>query len=111
MPTSRSSAPVIAAIVLLLPVLYVVSYLALVIRQPIVPALLTSADYYRLGGGYAKSIYWPLEQLDRRLQPGVWLWVEIEEWIDVGGPGTISSFESGEGLIIDDQDPSENLAP
>lgn len=70
-------APVIAVLLLLLPLLYIGSYLALVVRKPMVTVSLTfptqySADYYRFGGDYAEIFFWPLEQLDRRLQPDAW---------------------------------------
>jgi hypothetical protein len=85
----RSAAPIIAAVILLLPVLYVGSYLALVVRRPMVMVSLTfptqySADYYRVGGDYADTFFWPLEQIDRRLQPEAWnqegqLWNGLED--------------------------------
>jgi hypothetical protein len=31
-----------------------------------------SADFYRVGGDFAEAFYWPLEQLDRRIQPQAW---------------------------------------
>jgi hypothetical protein len=116
MSTPRSPAPIISVLLLLLPMLYVGSYLALVVRQPVIAFSPTSpkvtfADNYRCCSDYAKVFYWPLEQLDRSLQPRAWNGVEVGEWIDVGGPGHISGFSSEGGLIIDDQDASENLAP
>ena len=71
--------PLIFAIVLLLlPVLYVGSYLVLV-RPPqllLAPAYpKTIAVYlaqYRLGGEFAKRFFWPLEQIDRKVRPGAW---------------------------------------
>jgi hypothetical protein len=74
----NSAAPLIVAILLLLlPVLYVGSYLALVVRKPVVAVSLTfptqySADFYRVGGDYAETFYWPLEKFDRWLQPDAW---------------------------------------
>jgi hypothetical protein len=47
------------------------------VRKPVVAVSLTfptqySADYYRGGGDYAEIFFWPLEQLDRKLQPDAW---------------------------------------
>lgn len=75
----RHAAPIIAAVLLLLPVLYVGSYFALVvpsgirvgtikinwIPQPII-------DHYRIGGDIAAAVFWPLEQIDRNVRPGAW---------------------------------------
>jgi len=74
----KSAGPLVVAIVLLLlPVLYVGSYLALVVRKPMVSVSLTfptqyDAEFYRFGGDYARTFYWPLEQIDRQLQPAAW---------------------------------------
>jgi hypothetical protein len=73
----RSPVLPIAIILLLLPILYVSSYLALVVRQPMVAVSLTyptqySADFYRWGGDTAETFFYPLEQIDRRLQPHAW---------------------------------------
>ncbi|WP_254514018.1 hypothetical protein [Anatilimnocola floriformis] len=75
--TRESRAPLIVAIVLLLlPVLYVGSYLVLV--QPGEDRLeRVSMDRiafrnYRMNGDWPSRIFWPLEQIDRKLRPGVW---------------------------------------
>ncbi|QDU31427.1 hypothetical protein ETAA8_65850 [Anatilimnocola aggregata] len=85
-----SRAPLIVAIVLLLlPVLYVGSYLALVEPQGIVirPEINQNAEYYlgyspiipavihryRFQNDIAETFYWPLEQIDRKVRPGAWL--------------------------------------
>ena len=83
----KHAAPILAAILLLLPVLYVGSYLALV--KP------GSYWYYSPGNGVymhgyryfgdwsgqgdfplaakiAPTIFWPLEQIDRRVRPDAW---------------------------------------
>jgi hypothetical protein len=82
-------APLITAIVLLLlPALYVGSYLALVVPKgatyefvPMDPKLLVGVSevgftlrkiHYRTGSGLAERLYWPLEQIDRKLRPGAW---------------------------------------
>jgi hypothetical protein len=68
----QSRAPLIVAVVLLLlPVLYVGSYLALVvpcgipINDPFGPR-----THWRFGAAYAESLFWPLEQIDRKVRPG-----------------------------------------
>jgi hypothetical protein len=71
-------APLLAAIaLLLLPVLYVGSYLALV--SPWQAGLHRSFSFqheseihYRIGGRWAGVVFWPLEQLDRQLRPDAW---------------------------------------
>jgi hypothetical protein len=79
----QSRAPLIVAIVLLLlPVLYVGSYLALVVPEGISmdpPGLLQLGSglpraNYRFVDRTAARIYWPLEQIDRKLRPGRWEW-------------------------------------
>jgi hypothetical protein len=58
----RSAGPLIIAIVLLLlPMLYVGSYLAL-----------KQVEYYCWGGDWASRLYWPLEQIDRKMRPEAW---------------------------------------
>jgi hypothetical protein len=71
-------APFIAGVLLLLPVLYVGSYLALVVPEGIECGVSTPAglDYgwkhYRWGDARAERVFWPLEQIDRRVRPGAW---------------------------------------
>lgn len=64
----RHAAPTIAAMLLLLPVLYVASYLLLLERYS--PGDGSVAASYRIGGKFAWTLYWPLEQMDRRLRSG-----------------------------------------
>jgi hypothetical protein len=79
MDKPRSSAPIIAAVLLLLPVLYAGSYLALVTpgRQqfvdfgPPIGEVPSPADY-RVAANSCHRLFWPLEQIDRRVRPGVW---------------------------------------
>jgi hypothetical protein len=75
MRTSRSG-PIIAAVLLLLPVLYLGSYLALVWPDAERFNWADSrSDFptYRYGTeSWAGQFYWPLEQLDRRVRPGAW---------------------------------------
>ncbi|QDU30820.1 hypothetical protein ETAA8_59690 [Anatilimnocola aggregata] len=70
-------APLIVAIVLLiLPVLYVGSYLALVLPDGERFELANSLQYlptYRFGtASWAWRVYWPLERIDRRVRPEAW---------------------------------------
>jgi hypothetical protein len=67
-----SAGPITAATLLILPVLYLASYLALV--KPVGTMQLWSGyvDHYRVGGRYAAAFYYPLEQIDRKLRPGAW---------------------------------------
>lgn len=76
----ESRAPLIVAIVLLLlPVLYVGSYLALVRPYCVVTGyeqtgryMNVDAIHYRWGGERAAAVFWPLEQIDRKMRPGAW---------------------------------------
>jgi hypothetical protein len=79
---------VIAIVLLLLPVLYVGSYLALVIPGGIhvLPngtvirsGEVSEADHYRMtfktyrfGGNWSEFVFWPIEQADRSLRPTQW---------------------------------------
>jgi hypothetical protein len=80
----RHAAPIIAAVLLLLPVLYVGSYLVLV-RPPVgiwvggggQLAHHIVADY-RCCAEQARWFFWPLEQIDRKVRPGAW--VRDEFW-------------------------------
>jgi hypothetical protein len=84
MEKPRSTAlPVILGVLALL-VLYVASYLALVVPVAFlrIPAnnspaetmlLITNPmDHYRWGGMRAAWLFYPLEQIDRRMRPGSW---------------------------------------
>lgn len=82
---TQSRAPLIVAIVLLLlPVMYVGSYLALVVprgtrarypindpRQPGVRSV-GYPTHYRRGHHLSERLFWPLEQIDRKVRPGAW---------------------------------------
>lgn len=70
---------IIAILLLLLPVLYVGSYLALVVPEgywtSFVRGPLRGKSYenYRCGGGQTtRRFYWYLEMLDRLARPGEW---------------------------------------
>jgi hypothetical protein len=75
----RHSAPLIAAIFLLLPVLYVGSYLALVNPQGMMFVAESSAGHfsgpvyhYRIESRGPAVLFWPLERIDRKVRPGAW---------------------------------------
>lgn len=74
----KHTGPIIAALLLLLPVLYVVSYFALVVPAGIwgTPATpLASVAYlgtYRCGDTWGERLFWPLEKIDRKLRPQAW---------------------------------------
>lgn len=83
-----SALPILAAVLLLLPLLYVGSYLALVVPGGILvtPSLAPAPDgsfnppapsyhsdqYYRVGGPWTRRLFWPLEFVDRKLRPTEW---------------------------------------
>lgn len=78
-----SRAPLlIVVMVLLLPVIYLASYLSLsapaIGGHTIIGGLNHKETYlhmcadYRWGGETTVRIYWPLEQLDRLVRPGAW---------------------------------------
>jgi hypothetical protein len=76
-----SRAPLILAIVLLLlPVLYVGSYFALVVPSgiprrmagPYGGTYISFNEHYRFADTEAKFLFWPLEQIDRRMRPKAW---------------------------------------
>jgi hypothetical protein len=73
----KHAAPLIAAILLLLPVLYVGSFYLLIKPQGfwMFPDPLPTGEqprayygYYRIGERWASQIFWPLEKIDRRLR-------------------------------------------
>jgi hypothetical protein len=71
----KHTAPIIAAFLLLLPVLYVGSYLALVVpngRIVFPKQGLIYRSNYRADGFWSADFFWPLEQIDRRGRPSEW---------------------------------------
>jgi hypothetical protein len=72
----KHAAPILAAILLLLPVLYVGSYLALVVPQGIWydrdVVRWAEIGHYRIDSEWPARCYWPLEQIDRKMRPGAW---------------------------------------
>ena len=75
--------PIAVCFFLLLPLLYVASYFALVTPGDRVLLKVFRVDggatfpvyhnqSYRFGGEWAERVYWPLEQIDRKLRPRAW---------------------------------------
>jgi hypothetical protein len=61
--------PVVAAVLLALMLVYLGGYLVLVNPQ----LAQRGVKYpYRFGREYSTAIFWPLEQLDRRIRPNAW---------------------------------------
>jgi hypothetical protein len=92
----KSAGPLLIAVALLLCVpVYFVSYVALVVPNGVEVSLPAPAppvwkiNHYRLAPDQAAVVYWPLEQMDRRIRPAAW----EASWIDIDGPGSISSFD------------------
>lgn len=75
----KHAAPIIAAILLLLPLLYVGSYLALVspLTMKVGAGGIIYFTNYRVGDEVAAGVFWPLEQLDRKARPGYWVDLDI----------------------------------
>jgi hypothetical protein len=85
-PTTNRAPLIAAVLMLVLPLLYIGSYLALVtppnhslIHQSmrVVTSmhpypLSVDISPYRYGGRVAEVGFWPLEQIDRRVRPGAW---------------------------------------
>lgn len=59
---------IVAIVLLILPVLYAGSYLALV--RPEGSVLFVYP--YQYGEAWSARIFWPLEQIDRKVRPGAW---------------------------------------
>jgi hypothetical protein len=72
MDKPRSFAPIIAAVLLLLPVLYMGSYLVLVKPGPRFGWGSAIYPTYRVADGFCTRLFWPLEQIDRKLRPAAW---------------------------------------
>jgi hypothetical protein len=71
----RHAAPIIAAILLLLPVLYVGSYFAQVMPWGTIDPPNSRGEYIKRHYRYSQRLallYWPLEQIDRKVRPGAW---------------------------------------
>lgn len=66
---------VIVAVMLMLPVLYVASYFALVgpcCEFETVHYGLGYWKHYRTASESCENLFWPLEQIDRRVRPKAW---------------------------------------
>jgi hypothetical protein len=76
----QSRAPLIVAIaLLLLPVLYAGSYLALVEPEGVYHVCMSGNSsarslmgHYRFYSPITDKVFWPLEQVDRKVRPGAW---------------------------------------
>jgi len=77
----RSPAPLIAVLLLILPLLYVGSYLALVRPGITLTYSVREPPHYRWGGRAAEFVFWPLEKLDRKVRPRIWS-LHSWEWLD-----------------------------
>ena len=69
---------IVVGLLLLLPFLYVGSYLALVVRDR---SIRINTDHeveydeaYRIGSSIARPVFWPLNGLDRQVRHGYWGW-------------------------------------
>ncbi len=83
MAINRSAPPILAAILLLLPWLYVGSYLALVVpaRGTIMRYVAGEWNYvhpYRYGGAWSAALFRPLEKMDRKLRAESWKKLAIQ---------------------------------
>lgn len=82
----KHAGPIISAVLLLLPVLYIGSYFAIVV--PSVQKYVTGRKklrvgnsqtvtrrlyQYRCGGDWAERFFWPLEHIDRNVRPEAWV--------------------------------------
>jgi hypothetical protein len=99
MKKHRVAAPIIAAILLLLPVLYVVSYLLLVVRRPVARPEITEYGqevwvprYYRAGRDRVHHFFGPLELVDRNLQPDAWDYTDWDEAVRRAASGNDESL-------------------
>lgn len=79
---------VVAAVLLLLPALYVGSYFALVVPGGIEVAYpsnnpheqhLIRVENYRIADAKMRTVFWPLEQVDRKIRPGPWQSSALEQ--------------------------------
>lgn len=70
----ETHAPLIVAVLLLLASLYVGSYLASLKPPPTTfNEILDRRDSnYRWQGVWPFVVFWPLEQIDRKIRPGLW---------------------------------------
>lgn len=106
-----SRAPLIVAIVLLLlPGLYVVSYLALVTPQTVMvaPSGVLITSNYRVGHRAAPVVFLPLELIDRKLRPQVWRPL-VHNWLSM--PPLRNPVPDEDVPIIRDELNKDNTQP
>ncbi|WP_425616390.1 hypothetical protein NA78x_000036 [Anatilimnocola sp. NA78] len=84
--TSNRAPLIVAIALLLLPVLYVGSYLAMVVPEGIIVDFYRSGvpqlGNYRLANNAAARVFYPLEQIDRKVRPGAWEWTGAASGFD-----------------------------
>ena len=73
------TAPILAAALLLLQILYIGSYFALVLPNPLEQALADVSGTYRFGGPFAEAFFWPVQRVDQELRPHTWRWKRLSE--------------------------------
>lgn len=73
----KHAGPIFAAVLLLLPSVYVGSYLALV--RPVQRHHGYVYQYPRIGSGRGKAIFWPLQQIDGKFRPDSWRYDTYDE--------------------------------
>jgi hypothetical protein len=87
----RSSGPAIAVLVLMvmLPVAYVGGYCALVAPNSSMRAINGSVfgfeelpQNYRIDGDWPAYVFWPLEQIHRKLRPKDWRPMTVADWLE-----------------------------
>jgi hypothetical protein len=76
-PMKKHGAPIIAAVFLVLPMLYLGTYFALVVPGQQFTWGNLPQPPYRFGGRAAAVLFWPLEQIDRKVRP--WAWEAIAQ--------------------------------
>ncbi|QDU25720.1 hypothetical protein ETAA8_07900 [Anatilimnocola aggregata] len=77
MSTTRSAAPNFAAVLLMLPMLYAGSYLALV--RPVDDVHGCFYQYPRIGTDYGRMIIWPLQRIDIKVRPVECVYERMDE--------------------------------
>jgi hypothetical protein len=78
------------AVILLLPALYVGSYLALLDPYGVTQAL---PAHYRFGGDCARWTFYPINLLDRQLRPSYWNALRTSIYIDYIETGSSPELE------------------
>jgi hypothetical protein len=91
MSPRRQSTPIIAVVVLLMPAIYVASYLAFMV--PIQVADGSRWHAYRFAPRSLSILYRPLELLDRKIRPDAW-WYDFEAMRSRGEAFSAVDFRS-----------------